>query len=172
MAGLKKDEVRNAAVLATLLDPQQLGGLSRAFLANILEEVGLGYPAFAAIDVMEPYSVMTEACPLGARETRIDIVLEGRRFLLGMEVKIEALERPRQLSDYQFILQRKARLFNKSAALIFLSPRPSQALPEGVPHLTWRKLAKAASKAVRDRPDASEAGNLLHQFSSHINTFR
>jgi hypothetical protein len=62
VAGLKKDEVRNAAVLATLLDPQQLGGLSRAFLANILEEVGLGSPAFAAIDVMEPYSVMTEAC--------------------------------------------------------------------------------------------------------------
>jgi hypothetical protein len=116
MAGLKKDEVRNAAVLAKLLDPQQLGALSRTFLANILQEIGPGYPAFSAIDTLEPYSVVTEACPLGARETRIDIVLEGCRFVLGIEVKIEALERPQQLVDYRLILQTKARLLNKSAA--------------------------------------------------------
>lgn len=171
-AGLRRDEIRNAAVLASLLTPHRLGSVSRAFLAGILSEVGPDNPEFGTIDVTQPYSVLTEACPLGARETRVDILLEGPSFILGIEVKIDALERLNQLTDYRRILQAKGRHLNKRALLIFLSPRPPKVLPEGVAHLTWRKVARAATKVAHMSPGASEVGSLLQQFSTHVHTFR
>jgi hypothetical protein len=172
VAGLGRNEVRNAAVLASFLSVNKLGILGRLFLADIVSRARGRVVDFEVADVSGPYSVTTELCPLGNRETRIDLIIEGREFVLGIEVKIDAHERPGQLADYLEILRHKAKPLDKHVGLIFLSPRPSAERPEGVPHLTWQDINVAGKHAVRAAGRNSEASFHLLQFCEHIRTFR
>ena len=174
-AGLKRDEVRNAAVLASLLDPRLCPETGPAFLGHLLQIAGC-VPASVVPphDLRKGYTVRTEDCPLGGGENRVDISIEGRGFLLFIEVKIDAGEGNRQLDRYDMVLREKARLLGARPALIFLSPRAPATLPNGAVHVTWGDLATAARRAARPARGAhltvTEA--LLGQFATHAARYK
>ena len=169
-AGLRRDEVRNAAVLASLLDPGLCPATGPVFLREILSAAGGGgeHVPYETL-VGDGYTVRTEDCPLGGGENRVDVTIEGRDFLLFIEVKIDAREGVQQLERYDGVLRDKARLLGKTPALVYLSPRPPANLPSGALHLTWLDVSSAARKASKpargSRQSVAEA--LLAQFSVH-----
>jgi hypothetical protein len=169
-AGLKRDEVKNSAVLAELLRHERLGKTARAFLAAIIERARSATPGFPEIATDGPYRVHTEVCPLGQRETRVDLVIETHRHLLGIEVKIDAIEGQDQLARYASILRQRAELDDKASALIFLSARPPAVLPAHAAHITWLDVHQAARQIARQHRNATQAAWLLTNFADHART--
>jgi hypothetical protein len=170
-AGLKRDEVRNTAVLAELLRHERLGDTARAFLAAILSRARSRVSEFPEIATNGSYRVNTEVCPLGNRETRVDLVIETGHHLVGVEVKIDAIERAGQLADYAHILWEKAALDGKTPGLIFLSPRPPALTTQDAAHLTWLDIQQAARMVAREHRSSGYASWLLTSFADHIMSF-
>ena len=174
-AGLKRDEVRNAGVLAALFDPNQSGDRAAAFLSAFLDRVqgadraGLPTPG----ELEAGYSVQTEACPLGAADSRVDLSVEGSRFILLIEVKIDAGEGVEQLSRYAQVLRAKAMALNKRAALVYLSPTPAKAPPPATFYADWGAVHGAARAVVAaiTKSDRTFQDQLLVQFGQHVRTF-
>lgn len=97
----------------------------------------------------------------------------GGKFLLVMEVKIDAVEGPGQLCRYDDLLRKKARALGKRAALVYLSPRPSKNLPTETIHATWADIVFAARQVGRMNISADRlvVGTLLLQFATHATAF-
>lgn len=172
VAGLKRDEVRNTAVLADLLRHERLGDNARAFLAAIVERARLSELEFPRIASAGAYRVSTEVCPMGQQDTRVDVVIETEAQLLGIEVKIGAFEGPHQLARYANVLRKRAALDGKSAALIYLSHLPPAVLPQFAAHITWLDLQAAARTAARRDRRSTRASWLLMDFADHVATLR
>jgi hypothetical protein len=170
-AGLKRDEVKNTAVLAELLRHERLGTTGRAFLAAILSKARSTVPEFPEIATDGAYRVTTEVCPLGNRETRVDLVIETGHHLIGIEVKIDAIERPGQLANYANILREKAALEHKTPGLIFISPRPPAPSAKDAVHLTWLDIQQTARTVAQQHRSSGHASWLLKNFADHITTF-
>lgn len=174
-AGLKRDEVRNAAVLASLFSPLDAGDRAVPFLLAFLSEVeGLDRSRLPlATDLERGYSVQTEACPLGATDDRVDLSVEGATFLLLIEVKIDAAEGPAQLSRYNEILRRKAQAVGKRPALIYLSPRPAREPPPDAFYADWSAVRRAARLVATARPKVQRTfqDSLLAHFAEHVRNF-
>jgi len=124
-------------------------------------------------DVRAGYVVRIEDCPLGGGENRVDLSIEGRKFLLFVEVKIDAREGREQLPRYDLVLRAKAALLNKRPALIYLSPRSPENRPPDIVHATWNDVVFAARQAgtmdrFGERPLFSV---LLLQFAAHVAAF-
>lgn len=170
-AGLKRDEVRNSAALATLLDHRQLGQDGRLLLGAFLDRLRRAGKASVPneMQVGEPYTVGTEICPLGDATNRVDLSIEGTSFFLYIEVKIDAGEGDRQLDRYRAVASNRALLVGKRPFFIFLSPRPPKVPRDDVVHATWKDLASAA-RAVSRRKTGLNA-SLLRQFSEHSKGF-
>lgn len=174
-AGLKRDEVRNAGVLASLFNPLEAGDRAVPFLLAFLSEVeGANHTRLPTASELEVgYSVQTEACPLGATDDRVDLSVEGATFLLLIEVKIDAAEGPAQLSRYDEILRRKAQALGKRPALIYLSPQPAREPPPDAFYADWAAVRRAARRvsAARPRADRRFQDHLLAQFAEHVRNF-
>lgn len=174
-AGLKRDEVRNAGVLAALFDPARSGVRAQAFLSAFLTRVqGEDRSVLPTPEELKTgYVVQTEACPLGASDTRVDLSIEGEDFLLLIEVKIDAGEGREQLSRYAQVLANKASLLGKRPALVYLSPLPAKAPPAGTFYADWRAVQDAARAAVAavKTSDRTFQDHLLGQFAQHVTRF-
>lgn len=174
-AGLKRDEVRNAAVLASLFNPLDAGDRAVPFLLAFLSEVeGADHSRLPTRTELEHgYSVQTEACPLGATDDRVDLSIEGATFLLLIEVKIDAAEGPAQLSRYDEILSRKAQALGKRPALVYLSPKPAREPPVDAFYADWSAVRRAARRASAARPQSVRTfqDHLLEQFAEHVRSF-
>lgn len=173
VAGIGRKEVRNSAVLATLWSPQQCGAQGRAFLdafcRRIDDPAGL-LPT--SEELAGGYVVRTEHCPVGAVSERVDVTIEGRSFVLGIEVKIDAAEGPEQLRRYIGSVKRWARQRGgKKTAVVFLAPyRPSQ---QNVLHATWRDVTNAGRDCLRVHAGAPTTHSfLLETFVRHCDNFR
>lgn len=171
-AGLRRDEVRNTAVLAELLRPDRLGSTARAFLAAIIDLARSNATGFPQIGTTGAYRVAVEVCPLGQRDNRVDLVIETDHHLLGIEVKIDAVEGPEQLARYASILSHRAMMDGKEPALIFLSPRSPAHMPERAAHVTWLGLQQAARRIARQHRMDLRASWLLTDFADHVATLR
>jgi hypothetical protein len=174
-AGLKRDEVRNAAALASLFDQQICPETGPEFLWAFLERAkrsGIGMLPNEA-EVRGGYTVRTEDYPLGQSENRVDLSIEGRDFLLIIEVKIDAGEGHDQLKGYDDVLSAKAKVLGKRPALIYLSPRPSHDPPTGTVHATWTDVVSAARQVGRMQKsgDRSFVSSLLIHFAAHATAF-
>ncbi|WP_162252096.1 PD-(D/E)XK nuclease family protein [Brevundimonas sp. Root1423] len=175
MAGLKRDEVRNSAVLASLFSPVVSGDRGVAFLNAFLNTLRgpdrTGLPEEE--ELRRGYTVQTEACPLGAADDRVDLSIEGPDFILLIEVKIGAGEGLEQLSRYDRVLRRKAETLGKRAVLIYLSPTPALAPPPGSIYASWRCVVRAANAVARTHPTADQTfqDQLLRQFAHHARQF-
>jgi hypothetical protein len=168
-AGLKRDELRNAAVLAWFLDPRASHGLGPAFLAAFLDEVARSTQDWPRlVGDLSRATVATEEWPLSSTSNRVDIALDGPDFVFFVEVKIDAPEGPNQLVRYAEQAKRKAVLMDRAhGRVIYLTPRRPRQLPPDVAAITWRDVASALSALARE----NAGGSLAAQFAQHIRKF-
>ncbi len=175
IAGLKYDEVRHVAVLASLLDPRKCPQTGPEFLRAFLERARLSGPGPLPTDneVRAGYRIRTEEYPLENTDSRVDLSVEGREFLLLIEVKINAREGLAQLQRYDSVLQEKAKRISKRPSLIYLSPRPPQNPPPGTVHVRWIDVAAAARQVGRKRKagDFALVSLLLLHLAAHTSAF-
>ena len=169
VAGLRRNELRNAAVLAWFLDPRGSHGLGSALLTTLLHQVVEAHPGW--IDVSHDLSrvaVHTEEWPLGSEVDRVDIALDGPDFSIFIEVKIDAPEGLNQLQRYADLACVKAAALGKMhGRVIFLSSRLPRSLPLGVAVVTWRAIARALASLPRGNISTALAG----QFADHVRAF-
>lgn len=177
ITGVQSNEIRNASVLAWLLDARQTHGRDNAFLAAWLRKLdprGL-FPFLSSTAWTGSYSVVTETYPIGDMENRVDIVLESTHALLFIEVKLNARENENQVERYLALANAKARtrVHPVDAGLIYLTPSraapPSIQSPKQVVHAKWIDVAHAIDEVA-----ASASGfvdRLLIQFAQHVRSF-
>lgn len=169
VAGLKRDEVRNAAVLAWFLNPRGSHGygpeILRRFLARAAE-MAPGWPVVSGD--LASARVCTEERPLGSDRDRVDIAIDGDDFCFFVEVKIDAPEGQNQLNRYLETLSGKASALRKQhIGVIYLSSRPASTSGERISVLTWRHVATV----LLEIPEVGIAGSLARQYAQHIRAF-
>ena len=183
VASLKRDEVRNSAVLAWWLDPKGSHGFGGSLLENLLRGLSGGLPDCDCVSKL--CSVRVESCPDGDGRNRVDIEIDDPKFFLIIEVKIGALEGVNQLNRYCDIAEAKARAEEKPWAVVFLTPQgrisaSELAKPEKVFRLSWRQLASHLDAMVRkssikrqlvNSPERCLTALLARQFSKHVRNF-
>lgn len=169
VAGLKRNELRNASVLAWLLNPRESHGRGDAILRALLDRAATSVPGWPLVpDDLLLTQVRTEQRPLGSERDRVDIAVDGPDFALFVEVKIDALEGADQLVRYAESAREKARAMGKPHALvIYLAPRRPRASPPAVACLTWQDVAAAASANLPE----GLAGRIVGQFAHHVRSF-
>lgn len=196
VAQLKRDEVRNSAVLAWWLDPNETHGLSDAFLSHLLQKIEnenhLGLPK----GVSRNCRVRVESCPDGDRVSRVDIEIDdpGTQnfpgFFLIIEVKIDAQESHGQLSRYCDISKRRGG--NRKSVVLFLTPqgRRSRLMSENsecslmheksIVSISWKEMAMMLKTVAKQHmADFKEnkfselelVSQLARSFSNHIIQF-
>jgi hypothetical protein len=190
VAGLKRDEVRNSAVLAWWLDPHGSHGFGDAFLSLLLQEIDvkkhLGLPRSTS-----PHCrIRVESCPDGDRASRVDIEIDDAKFFIIIEVKIDAPESNDQLKRYCDIA--KVRRGTRPWAIFYLTPqgRKSKYIDnvsgysimneEPIIPISWKKISamlKIVSKQHRAHfrdnnfPELALTNLLAYSFSKHISQF-
>lgn len=176
VAGIRRRELPNAAVLAWLLDVRGSHGQGPLCLSAVLdfidERSGLDLSGVA----LDQVRVQPEERPLGSDRDRVDIVVETPELLIFIEVKIDAVEGRAQLSRYVESAQMVAAVRAladegpaKKTLTLFLSPRPPTEQVSDVIHLTWRDLASVLTAAAR-RADGLAAA-LIRSFAAHTRSF-
>lgn len=172
VAGMKRREVRNAAVLAALWTPAQVGEVGPAFLgeffARCRARAGQSLPGPDELTL--GYRMRIENCPGPDGSDRVDLVIETARHLIGIEIKIDALEGREQLARYIEAIGHSARQLDKLARVIFLAPfAPSR---DDVIAADWSTIRAAATAALpRRRSDHEISHHLVARFARHVRGF-
>ena len=176
VAGLRRKELPNAAVLAWLIDPRGShgqGDLCLTALVDLLRRKSVG--DLANLDLGSA-RVQPEERPLGSDRDRVDIVVETPGLLIFIEVKIDAAEGQAQLSRYVESATRVAAVQAlmtgeavKRTLTVFLSPRPPSEIVPDVVHITWRELA--ATLTLLAARIEGFPGLLIRSFATHTRSF-
>lgn len=150
---LHLDENMASRILACFLDPGGRHGQGPLFLRRVFQLLRI--PELAKIDASTvSVTVSVERVTHGARRSRrLDIMLEGDTFVLGIENKLGAGEGKDQLTDYlDWLANNHAK---KHYYLIYLTPHGRDASEWGLSHtarvtysghfflLSWEKLLDA-----------------------------
>jgi len=170
ISGLKRDEVRNTAVLAWWLDCQGSHGLGAQLLTRIMSDLETNFNILSIEN--KPYRTRPESLPLGELESRIDIEISSNTALIFWEVKIDAKESKGQLTRYHDLLNAKAN-DKQEKCLIYLTTesgkkRHETALTYGI---TWSQLAKTLSCELNKISNNSLSKILLSQYCEYISKF-
>lgn len=172
--GIGRDEVRNCRVLAWLLDKNGSHGMGALFLQKIVkrlkqktngnrQELGISDAALAS-----GWESWTEVCPSG-QDNRLDIVCEGEKLLLYMEVKIMAAEHGDQTKRYYKELEKHAH--GREHALIFLSVEKGPDSKDAY-HLTWGECAEILLEMAGEKDGSCRfMRDLMRQYAVHIRHF-
>jgi hypothetical protein len=143
-ANLRRDELRNASVLAWFLNPRNGHGMGDGLLRSLLAEVGRkrNFPQVPS----RACTVLVEECPDGLASNRVDIIIDDPKFLLIVEVKIDAPEQASQIERYCQIA--KARTCDgRPWGVVFLTPTGRKPLSghdfeaEVIP-MPWGKIGR------------------------------
>ena len=168
IAGLGRDEVRNAATLAGLWMADFGGSSSKLFISSFLEEALPGIDWMA--EIAAGYHVETEICPLGDKSDRVDLVVETGKHLVAIEVKIGARLAPQQLQRYEVAIARRARLRDRTPHVILLAPFPGKLA--SVADSCWRDIYRAASRAAQASAEKRTfVQHLIAAFGDHVAEF-
>ncbi|WP_417321265.1 PD-(D/E)XK nuclease family protein [Emcibacter sp.] len=172
IAGLRRDEVRNAAVLKWFLDPRGGHGLHAGLLNSLLTNI----PDFP----LEPSSycrLAVEDCPDGSRDSRVDIRIDDPgNFFLIIEVKIDAGEQIDQLQRYCQIAEACAR-DGRPWKVIYLTctgavPKTAGIYFDDVVPYSWSKIASHLWDAAKKPKNGHEISRFLAKtFAKHISRF-
>lgn len=183
VAGLKSDEVRNSRVLKWLLDWQGSHGQGDKILLKLLKSLKLpNFPSFESH--VGHYTSRVESSPLGERENRVDIEIDGHDFLLFIEVKINASETNDQLDRYLISAKAKAG-DNRPWCVLYLTqdgrdPRhienpkaPRYEFSKHLIPLSWRDITKVLKEYAKEElPVNSYSHCAINSFISHIQKFK
>lgn len=175
------DEIKVSSVLAWFLDCHAEHGQGSAILGRILDEIhcrnnlGEAYPSSEIIR-RAPYWVNVESCPNGDKSSRIDIEIEGKHFLLFIEVKIFAPETGDQLDRYLNIGRSKSA--GRPWGIIFLTSNGNNSRKSVIVNgttsfacVSWRDIANVFKSHTRSlSPCFSKS--IMNQFAEHIQEFR
>lgn len=185
VAGLGRDEFRNTAVLAWLLNPRGSHGLGDAALKPLLEQINRQFGGDFSLSPSDFCHVRVETNPDGEISNRIDIEIDSKNFYLIIEVKIDAQEGKDQLRRYGDLAKIQAR--DRPWAIVFLTPDGRDANTAGQ-HLkktfsmSWNNLSQAVTKSLRSRtqtdsktlpksPQHQMAEQIVHLFLKKIRCF-
>lgn len=115
------DENGLSRIIADLLNVHDVHGQQGLFLSSFLEMIGRG-----AWDATSCRFVQCEqqTDALGTKR-RIDIVVQGERWTLGIENKPSAADQPNQVFDYLLELRKRRSVLNETL-LIYLTPEGSR----------------------------------------------
>jgi hypothetical protein len=173
---LKRDEVRNASVLAWLLNPRGSHGQGTLLLETLMAQVAFKAPDWSlSAAELAAVTVETEQRPLGSSRDRVDIAIDGPGFVIFIEVKIDAPEGERQLERYHEAAAHKAASRKDSGGrpyrhlVVFLGPRTATAGVEEVVEITWRDIGRALRAASTRATGAGRV--LIRSFAAHVRTF-
>ena len=187
VAGLKRDEVRNSKVLNWLLDSYGSHGQGDAILLKLLNSPELKYPDFPKFHGgIGHYSSQVECSPLGDRENRVDIEIDGHDFLVFIEVKINATETKDQLDRYLERAELKAG--TRPWCVLYLTRNgklpmqtgnldaPRVKLSRHLLPLSWTNITKILETHLKELKSDDISRNsfsyhTINQFISHIKNF-
>lgn len=173
VSGIRHDEVRNTSVLAAFMRPAQCGNLARKFVFEFFSRLEPGdFKLPSERELSEAYSVSCEVCPVGDKSDRIDLLIEGKSFLIGIEVKIFAVEGERQLERYRHSLKERAkRVGTHEPVLIYLTRKRSNDVADVIA-ASWQDIAGAAFRIIpKKRSEWQLNHHLLHAFAKHVENF-
>ena len=171
IAGLKRNELRTAAVLAWLFDPKQTHGRGTsifvAFIRRLAQNSKGSFPLPASICgnyAVSPENAITES-------SRIDIAIDGPDFIAFVEVKIDASEREGKILEYLSLARTKAA--GRPYCVIFLSPQGPSVDSPNIVAATWNDVAIAIEEVVGHTQSSSGGfgDRLLRQFAQYIRKF-
>jgi hypothetical protein len=170
VAGLKRDELRHASVLAWFLDPNASHGFEHEIFHAWMSRLSFSDAAGLKESVLSCrlYQVDTEVCD-GAN--RIDIEISSDRFYLCVEVKIDAVQGYNQLARYLEVAAAKAG--DRPFGVVFLTRNEMQKTSTDsgkVVPTTWARFATAIRSRQKQsvRSNSSISRRLLDQFLNHV----
>lgn len=169
-ANLRRDELRNASVLAWFLNPRNGHGMGDGLLRCLLTEIGRkrNFPQAPS----QACTVLVEEYPDGLASNRVDIIIDDPKFLLIVEVKIDAPEQTEQIERYCQIA--KARTCDgRPWGIVFLTPtgrKPSSGLAYEmeVISMAWGKIGRFLREQSRGLNEKSRY--ISRSFALHISS--
>lgn len=169
LCGVGRDEMKNCAILAWLLDENVSHGQGSRFLRGLLGQCA--NPGISQQSIAGGYATRTEFCPNADQADRVDIVCDGRDFLLYIEVKIDSHEHGQQTVRYHEKLRRNAG--SREYDAIFLASCGVAACGR-TKTLTWRDVAsllgEMAAEAASARAHVPAA--LFSHYAGHVSRFQ
>lgn len=174
MAAVGSDEVCNCNVLGQLWDERAIGPIAQRFLAAYFDRIDCRKDMLPSLaDLAQGYTVRTEHCPTGEQSDRVDITIEGKDFLVGIEVKIHASEGPEQLERYCRVIASRARGMGiplNRQSVVFLAPYSTEV--SDVLQSSWRDVAAAANEVTQGQLAADCIPNwMIRCFGEHVSQF-
>jgi hypothetical protein len=173
---LGQDEVRNCRVLAWLLDHHGSHGQGSDILAAMLDQIKPVAKQFpTSVSARDRYWTRLESCPMGDKESRVDIEINGAEFLLFIEVKIGAQETSDQLDRYLNIIQDKAE--RRKFGVIYLTklgqlpPRFKDKTDMPICPASWTDVISVIQMQISKLPDCFSRV-VLGQYIQHLRSFR
>ena len=130
------DENTLSRVIAELFDPKGSHGQGLLFVNALLQELG-----YARLGPRDAVRVRREA--MTRRKRRIDIVIESRNYVIGIENKPWAGQQANQLADY--FEELSADLMGREPILIFLSSQEARTAKDDVHRLPYFAAPEEAS---------------------------
>lgn len=182
-AGLGRNEVRVVSALSWFLDCHGNHGQEHHLCTAVLDQLSARISALTAQDQQARFSrfptahhlldtnghpryrAITEVCPLGEAESRVDIEINGPDVLLFIEAKIDAAQGKDQLRRYLAVAEQKAA--NRHWGVVYLTR--SGALPQGEEDrknligISWRDIATAFRNHAKD--SANPARGYIKMFA-------
>jgi hypothetical protein len=151
--GRPRLEEAHSGFLAWVLDPDEAHGFGDAFLSEFMRcSVGKPPPSTSDLTVSREYR---------CGGLRFDIHVEGDRWCLIVENKIDALPMRNQCNDYQEHCARlKAR--GEQAMLVYVTP--SRKPPGNTPWISYREVRRILESLV----PAPSAASAIKHFCEHI----
>lgn len=171
---LNRQEIRHSAMLAWLFNPKANHGLGVAPLKILLLQLLNFLPEHNQTDAFLNISklnateidVTTES---DIKTGRLDILIEGNRFAIGIENKIDTKDALGQLSKYATYM--KQQFPNKLSCLIYLTPEGSapQELEDEVIQLSYMDIDALIEHLLISIPQmSSPVHSLLLQYQQLI----
>ncbi|MDC9616091.1 PD-(D/E)XK nuclease family protein [Xenorhabdus khoisanae] len=174
VAGLKRKEMRNTAVLAWLLDPRGTHGFGELPLKALLQIIHTSKKEIFPVVFDRHCRVQIETSPCGDSTNRVDIEIDADNFFLLIEVKIDATEQDKQIERY--CLDAEKRAGKRPWAVVFLTPHGKKSLTSGsnnnhyISCLSWHHLATSLESTMQEHYQNTFMANdasFMKQMAAH-----
>ncbi|HEX8165723.1 MAG TPA: PD-(D/E)XK nuclease family protein [Beijerinckiaceae bacterium] len=163
---LNPDELRLSRLVSNLLNPKGTHGQGNLFLYSVLETVGISVPRKREIVHINREFPTAEG-------RRIDLVIETKKMIIGIENKPWATQQRNQLGAYLSDLKRRSA--NRKAYLIFISSQQEKsAIGEitRIPYFSDEDAPSVYSSLIRTLPriKAQKVRTFVEEFMLWIST--